>query len=164
LELSFAVFGARRLVLALAALSLAATLVPVSTPAPANAYTTQAGAVVGFARDQLGKPWSYGAIGLRKYDCSGLVYRSYYQNGLLKKIGGSRMTAKGYYKWFKERGLASRYNPRKGDLVVWGYGSHIGIYIADGKAVSALSNGVKVHGVFAVTASFTAYLHVNITR
>ena len=40
----FAVFGARRLALVLAAFTLAATLVPVSTPAPAQAYTTQAGA------------------------------------------------------------------------------------------------------------------------
>ena len=162
--MSFAVFGARRLGLALAALSLAATLVPVAAPAPVSAYTTQAGAVVGFARDQLGKPWYLGAIGLRRYDCSGLVYRSFSESGLLKKIGGGRMTARGYYKWFKERGLASRSNPHKGDLVVWGYGTHIGIYIGDGKVISALSNGVKIHGVFAVTASFTAYLHVNITR
>lgn len=160
----FAVFGARRLALVLAAFTLAATLVPVSTPAPAQAYTTQASGVISFARDQLGKPWYLGAVGLRRYDCSGLVYRTFYERGLLNKIGGSRKTARGYYLWFKERGLASRSNPRRGDLVVWGYGSHIGIYIGDGKAISTLSNGVKVHGVYAVTANFTAYLHVNITR
>ena len=98
------------------------------------------------------------------YDCSGLVYRTFYETGLLNKIGGARRTARGYYLWFKERGLASRTNPRKGDLVVWGSGSHIGIYIGDGKAISTLSNGVRIHGVFAVTAPFTAYLHINITR
>jgi cell wall-associated NlpC family hydrolase len=168
--LSFAVFGARRLALVFVAFFMAATLVPAASltpaapPAPVAAYTTQAGAVIGFAKNQLGKPWSLGAIGLRRYDCSGLVYRSFLEAGVLTKIGGNRKTAKGYYRWFKERGLASRTNPRIGDLVVWGYGSHIGIYIGDGKAVSTLSNGVKVHGVFAVTASFTAYLHVNIPR
>lgn len=162
--MSFAVFGARRLSLAFAAFVLAGSLVPVSAPAPAQSATTQAGTVISFAQNQLGKPWSLGATGLRKYDCSGLVYRSFYEAGLLSKIGGGRKTAKGYLTWFKERGLASRSNPRKGDLVVWGNGSHIGLYIGDGKAISALSNGVKVHGVFAVTASFTAYLHVNITR
>ena len=162
--MSFAVLDTRRLALVVVAFALAGSLVPVSSPAPTEAATTQAGAIVSFARDQLGKPWSYGAIGLRKYDCSGLVYRAYYEKGLLNKIGGSRKTARGYYLWFKERGLASRTNPRKGDLVVWGSGSHIGIYIGDGKAISTLSNGVKIHGVHAVTASFTAYLHVNITR
>ena len=162
--MSFAVFGTRRLALAVVAFSLAGSLLPVAAPAPTQAYTTQANAVVGFAKNQLGKPWSLGATGLRRYDCSGLVYRSYVEAGLLNKIGGSRRTARGYLNWFKERGLASRSNPRKGDLVVWGYGSHIGIYIGDGKAVSALSNGVRVHGVYAVTARFTAFLHVNITR
>jgi cell wall-associated NlpC family hydrolase len=168
--LSFAVFGARRLALVFVAFMFAATLVPAASltpaaaPAPVAAASTQAGGVINFAENQLGKPWSLGAIGLRRYDCSGLVYRSFLEAGVLAKIGGSRRTAKGYYRYFKDRGLASRSNPRVGDLVVWGYGSHIGIYIGNGKAVSALSNGVKIHGVFAVTASFTAYLHVNITR
>jgi cell wall-associated NlpC family hydrolase len=47
--------------------------------------------------------------------------------------------------------------------VVWGYGSHIGIYIGNGKAISTLRNGVRIHGVFAVTARFTAYLHTGLS-
>jgi cell wall-associated NlpC family hydrolase len=156
--------GTRRVSLALAAFALAGSLVPVSAPAPARAATTQAATVISFASDQLGKPYLLGATGLRKYDCSGLVYRTFYESGLLNKIGGSRLTARGYYLWFKQRGLASRSNPRKGDLIVWGNGSHIGIYIGNGQAISAVSGGVKVHGVFALTAPLTAYLHVNITR
>jgi cell wall-associated NlpC family hydrolase len=168
--LSIAVFGTRRLALAFAAFVIAATLVPAASLTPAgapvevHAATSQASEVISFAKNQLGKPWQLGAIGLRRYDCSGLVYRSFYQTGLLAKIGGKRRTAKGFYKWFKNRGLASRYNPQPGDLVVWGRGTHIGIYIGNGKAISTLSSGVTIHGVFAVTASFTAYLHVNITR
>ena len=162
--MSLAVFGVRRIAPALVALVLAASLVHMAPAPAAAAATSQAGAVITFARNQLGDPWSLGAIGLRRYDCSGLVYRAFYESGVLSKIGGSRKTARGYYLWFKERGLASRTNPRRGDLVVWGRGSHIGIYIGDGKAISTLSNGVKVHGVHAVTAEFTAYLHVNITR
>ena len=50
-----------------------------------------------------------------------------------------------------------------GDLVVWGHGSHIGIYIGDGKAISTLRNGVRVHGVFAVTARFTTYIHTGMS-
>jgi cell wall-associated NlpC family hydrolase len=164
LVLFFAVRGARRLALVVVAFAFAATLVPAAAPAPVQASGTQADKVIYFAKNQLGKPWKYAAIGLSRYDCSGLVYRTFYEKGLLNKIGGSRRTAKGYYTWFKERGLASRYNPRRGDLVVWGYGSHIGIYIGDGKAISTLSTGVKIHGVYAVTANFTAYLHVNLTR
>jgi cell wall-associated NlpC family hydrolase len=162
--LFFAVRGARRLVLVVVVFAFIATLVPVAAPAPVQASGSQADAVIGFARNQLGKGYSWGATGLRRYDCSGLVFRTFYEKGLLNKIGGSRRTAKGYYRWFKERGLASRYNPRRGDLVVWGYGSHIGIYVGDGMAISALTNGVRKHGIHAWTSNFTAYLHVNISR
>lgn len=162
--MSFAVRGARQLALVVVAIAIAATLVPAAAPAPVQASGSQADAVIGFAKNQLGKAYAWGATGLRRYDCSGLVFRTFYEKGLLNKIGGSRRTAKGYYRWFKDRGLASRYNPRRGDLVVWGRGSHIGIYIGDGKAISALTNGVRVHGLYALTANFTAYLHVNISR
>ena len=46
----------------------------------------------------------------------------------------------------------SRTNPKIGDLVIWGAGSHVGIYVGAGKAISTLRNGVRVHGVYAVTA------------
>ena len=46
---------------------------------------------------------------------------------------------------------------------IWGYGSHIGIYIGNGKAISTLRSGVRIHGVFAVTARFTAYLHTGMS-
>jgi cell wall-associated NlpC family hydrolase len=53
-------------------------------------------------------------------DCSGFVFRVYQQNGLLAKIGGGRKTAKGYYNWFRQRGLVSKKNPKVGDLIIWG--------------------------------------------
>jgi cell wall-associated NlpC family hydrolase len=163
--LSFAVLGARRLALVVATFAIAAaTIVPAAAPAPVQASGTQADALIGFARNQLGKPYRYGAIGLRRYDCSGLVYRTFYEKNLLTKIGGGRKTAYGYYKWFKERGLASRYNGRRGDLVVWGSGAHIGIYLGSGMAISALTNGVRKHSIYALTHRFTAFLHVNISR
>jgi peptidoglycan DL-endopeptidase CwlO len=162
--LSVAVFSGRRLALTFVALGLAGALVVGQAPPPTYAATTQAASVISWAKNQTGKPWSLGAIGMSKFDCSGLVYRTFYETGLIKKIGGTRRSAKGYWDWFRNRGLASRSNPRKGDLIVWGKGKHIGIYIGDGKAISTLSRGVKVHGVFAVTLTFTAYLHVNITR
>ena len=78
----------------------------------------------------------------------------------------------GYYNWFKNHGRLTS-NPRKGDLVVWGYRgarvSHIGIfrgYNSNGKAMalSALTSGVAVHKVHGINKPFRAYLRVNINR
>lgn len=143
----------------------AATLLALAPAAPTQAATTtQASKITSTAKSHLGKAYLLGATGLKKFDCSGLVYRVYEQNGLLSKIGGGRKTARGYYKWFRERGLASKKNPRVGDLIIWGNGTHIGVYVGSGDAISALTSGVKRHGVFRVTTPFTAYLHVSLTR
>lgn len=157
----------RRLTLVVVALAMAATLVAVEAPVAAQAATSQAAVVKSIARAQVGKAYRFGATGMARYDCSGLVYRVYERAGLLKKIGGSRMGVRAYWSWFRQRGLASRSNPRVGDLVVWGNGSHMGIYIGKGNAISAMVNpwGVRKHPVKGfLTSSFTTYLHVQISR
>jgi cell wall-associated NlpC family hydrolase len=154
----------RRLLLALLALAMAVALVAVESPAATQAATSEAGRVTNFAANQLGKNYRWGATGLRTYDCSGLVYRAFAETGLLARIGSSRKTARGYYDWFRRRGLASRRNPRRGDLVVWGNARHIGIYIGNGLAISALTNGVSRHAINRINISFTAYLHVKLSR
>jgi cell wall-associated NlpC family hydrolase len=137
----------------------------------AAAAVSEADGVVQFASSQLNKPFRLGATGLARYDCSGLVYRTFAERGLVTRIGGNR-TANGYYNWFKNHGRITS-NPRKGDLVVWGYRgarvSHIGIfrgYNSNGKAMalSALTSGVAVHKVHAINKPFRAYLRVNIDR
>ena len=134
------------------------TLAP-STPAAATT-ATEAQQIVAIARAQVGDPWRYGALGPSAFDCSGLVIYSYRKAGDGTTIRSSSLrSARSIYLYFKNRGRASRSNPKVGDLVIWGYGTHIGIYIGNGKAVSTLRNGVRIHGVFAVTARFTAYLH-----
>ena len=156
----------RRIALLLLAFALALTLVAVEGAASAEA-ASQAGMVVAVAKNQIGKRYQFGATGMARYDCSGLVYRVYQQTGLLKKIGGGRMGVRGYWSWFRNRGLASRSNPRPGDLAIWGNGSHIGIYIGNGKAVSAMVNpwGVRKHAVTGfLTSRFTTYLHVRLNR
>lgn len=155
-----------RVLLVLLAAALAITLLAVAPPAgtQAAAANSDATRIVATAKTHYGKPWVLGATGLRSFDCSGFVYRVYEQNGLLAKIGGSRKTAKGYYNWFRLRGLVSKKNPRVGDLIIWGNATHIGIYVGNGEAISALTTGVKRHGVFRVTLPFTAYLRVNISR
>ena len=141
-------------------------------PVAAATSTADVGSVMTFASNQLGKRFHLGATGLRRYDCSGLVYRTFYQEGLLDKIGGSRRTARGYYHWFASRGLASRSNPQQGDLVVWhkrGHPvSHIGIFAGYNRwgapmAISALINpyGVSRHRVFGIDKAFKDYLHVS---
>ncbi len=151
-------------------MAIAMCLVVVQLQSVAAAETESA-SVLQFAQRQLDKPFRLGANGLSRYDCSGLVYRTYAETGLLNRVGGNR-TANGYYNWFRERGqLTSK--PKAGDLVVWAKKgrrvSHIGIfkgYNRRGNAValSALTSGVAVHKVHAINKPFKAYLRVNLDR
>jgi cell wall-associated NlpC family hydrolase len=134
-----------------------------STPAAATT-TTEAQQIIQIARRQLGDPWHYGATGPSAFDCSGLVRYAFRRAGDAAVIHtGYLRSARSIYRWFRAHGRASRNNPKVGDLVVWGRGSHIGIYIGNGKAISTLTNGVHIHGVYAVTARFTAYLHTGMS-
>ncbi len=122
--------------------------------------TTEAQQIIKIAERQLGDPWRYGATGPSGFDCSGLVIYSYRKAGDGSAIRTSSLRSAGaIYRYFRSRGLTGRSNPRIGDLVVWGSGSHIGIYIGSGRAISTLTNGVRIHGVHAVRARFTAYIH-----
>lgn len=156
--------GARAFIPVALAATILIGLAP-STPAAAlTASQTEAAQIIRIAKAQLGDPWRYGATGPYAFDCSGLVIYSYKRAGDGAAIrAGTLRSARSIYLYFKARGKASRTNPRIGDLVVWGYGSHIGIYIGGGKAISTLRNGVRIHGVFAVTARFTAYLHTGMS-
>lgn len=126
---------------------------------------TEAQQIIAIAKRQVGDPWRYGAKGPRSFDCSGLVIYSFTKAGDAKAIGkGKYRSARALYRHFKARGLASRSNPKPGDLVIWGGGTHVGIYVGNGKAVSTLTSGVRVHRVHAVTARFTAYLHTGMSK
>jgi peptidoglycan DL-endopeptidase CwlO len=164
---SFAVSGAVARSLAVVALaSTFALSLAFGTPAPVAQAGggTEAQRIVSTAQSYLGGKWVYAATGPNNFDCSGLVFRVYKDNGLLDRIGGKRRTVSGFYKWFKNRGMVSRKNPRVGDLIVWGNFKHIGVYIGDGMAISTLTSGVKKHRVHGLTDPFKAYLHVNLER
>ncbi|MBA2381499.1 MAG: C40 family peptidase [Chloroflexi bacterium] len=155
--------GARAFIPALLAGIVLIGLAP-ATPAAAAEPTTEAQQIIQIAKAQIGDPWVYGATGPSSFDCSGLVIYSFKAAGDYAAIGsGTYRSARAQYDWFRGRGLASRTNPKPGDLVVWGSGSHIGIYIGSGMAISTLTSGVKVHAVTAVTATFTAYLHTGMS-
>jgi cell wall-associated NlpC family hydrolase len=136
---------------------------------PAAAATTEAGTITAFAEAQLGKGYKWAATGLRRYDCSGLVYRTFYEKGLLDRIGNKRRTARGYFRWFRDNGLLTS-NPQPGDLVAWGRPvSHIGIFVgydSTGKAlaISSLTSGVSRHRVDRIGLPLKAYLSVNMER
>lgn len=157
--------GLHKLSLVTLAFVLAGALVAVDGGNRPVEAASEAGQIMNTTKNQLGKRYKYSATGMLRYDCSGLVYRMFERNGLLKRIGGGRKTAAGYFKWFRDRGLTTRSNPRKGDLVVWGKGKHIGIYVGNGKAISALTtSGVSRHSVKGLNVSFTAYLRVKLSR
>lgn len=158
-----------RLFVAVLSIAVVGAVTHVEAPS-AEASRTEAQRVMGFAKNQLGKPYRWGATGLRRYDCSGLVYRTFKEAGVLKKIGGNRKTSRGYFRWFRDRGLVTK-NPKRGDLVVWGKPrvTHIGIfagYNKNGKAmaISALRNGMSRHRVHAMNIPFRAYLRVQLQR
>ncbi len=123
----------------------------------ANRATT----IVRIADRYLYRPYLLGATGPWRFDCIGLVRFVYRKAGLAGLIGPWQ-TVQGTLAYFRNRHAASRHDPRVGDLVVWGGGTHIGIYIGHGRAISALIRGVRVHGIYDLTSRFTTYLHVSL--
>jgi cell wall-associated NlpC family hydrolase len=161
--LRFTIPGARALVPA----ALAAALLFSAAPPPpaAAAVTSEASQVIQIAKAQRGDPWRFGATGPRAFDCSGLVLYAYRMAGDLRLIGGGTLrSASAIYRYFRLRGRTSRTVATPGDLVVWGNGSHIGIYLGNGWAISTLTSGVRIHRVRALTAPFTAYIRTGINR
>ncbi|ATW50090.1 NlpC/P60 family protein [Streptomyces xantholiticus] len=100
-------------------------------------YAAKADKVLAFARDQIGKPYVWGATGPSSYDCSGLTAAAWKAAGVdlprttwdQVKVGTRVATA----------------DLLPGDLVFF-YDdiSHVGIYIGDGKMIHAPKPGANV--------------------
>ncbi len=135
---------------------------PAAPSKPAAATPTLAERVIADAMRHLGDPYVWGSSGPSTFDCSGLVYRVFADNGLAALIHDSH-SAYEQYAIYRARGLASRSGGEPGDLVVYGGGSHIGIYLGDGRVISALVQGVRITGVYALTTPFTAFLHTDLS-
>ena len=134
----------------LAALSLAAVLIaPAVAEPPVASASDPRQAVVDLTMSTIGSDYRFGAEGPDKFDCSGLIYWVFKEAGELPRIGGSRMGARSYVRWFVARGRFSRdeADARPGDLVAWHDGSHIGVYVGPNRVVSALNVnlGVRLH-------------------
>jgi cell wall-associated NlpC family hydrolase len=115
----------------------------------ASASTDQAYRAYQHAKDKLGKPYIWGAIGWNSYDCSGLVWRVYNQSGKNWK----RTTAQGIYENYPH--VKYMRNLRKGDLVFFekkGDGDsaqdHVGLYAGNGKMIDAQNQGVTYETVW----------------
>jgi cell wall-associated NlpC family hydrolase len=116
--------------------------------------------VIQIAKEQIGDPWVWGMRGPGAFDCSGLVYYAFQQAHELRVIGGHWLGVAGLRDLYEARHRASRHDPKRGDLVIWGSSKHVGIYLGRGLAISALVNGVRIHGVNELYDPFTTYLHV----
>jgi hypothetical protein len=124
---------------------------------------TAAAGVIAEAKSHLGARWRRGAEGPRYFDCTGLVLRAFADEGLVGRVGGWKARS-GYamLAYFRRHGLTSR-TGRPGDVVIWGGGSHAGIYLGNGLAISTLTEGVRIHGVHAVRARFTTFGRTNLS-
>lgn len=134
----------------------------VSTSLPAG-ITPAARSVIQAALDHVGAPYVFGATGPTTFDCSGLVWHAFRSTGHFAIIGdGAYRRGSAIYRYFLSRGLASRTDGRPGDIVAYDGGMHLGIYLGNGRVVSALTRGVSIHGLYAVTLPFTAFLHTGL--
>jgi cell wall-associated NlpC family hydrolase len=121
---------------------ITATLVTTATNAAAST-TTLGSKAMSVAKQQLGKPYQWGAAGPSKYDCSGLMIYSF------KKVGKSipRVAQDQYNKSSKIRSTSRRV----GDLIFFGKSSrsiaHVGMYVGNGNMIDADSGSYYGHRV-----------------
>ncbi|HZI96842.1 MAG TPA: C40 family peptidase [Actinomycetales bacterium] len=120
---------------------------PPSTPPGSSEGSSSAGrAAVAWARDQIGKPYQWGATGPGSFDCSGLTSQAW-QNG-----GGVWITrtSRSQYRAVEK---VSYSRLRVGDLIFYGNGNdsssihHVAVYSGGGRMVEAARAGTPVREV-----------------
>jgi cell wall-associated NlpC family hydrolase len=110
-----------------------------------DSATTQAGTVLSFAEQQLGKPYKWAAAGPASYDCSGLTMDALQQAGIA-------VTHNANDQWRQTRSHSvplSQLQP--GDLLFYAGSDgttsapgHVGIYVGNGMMIDAPYTGVPV--------------------
>ncbi|MEV4948171.1 C40 family peptidase [Streptomyces sp. NPDC053755] len=109
------------------------------TPPPTggSTYAAKAAKALEFARDQIGKPYVWGATGPSSYDCSGLTQAAWKSAG----VDLPRTT----WDQVKVGTRVATDDLLPGDLVFF-YDdiSHVGLYIGDGKMIHAPKPGANV--------------------
>ena len=116
----------------------AATEAP-AAPAASSASTGNASrdAIVATAMSGLGGAYVWGGKTFGAWDCSGFTSWVFAQHGI-------KLTA---FTYAMKNELRPTANPQPGDIVFQNGYSHVGIYLGDGKMISALNptNGTMVH-------------------
>ena len=113
-----------------------------STDTPGS--NTKIETVITAAKNQLGKPYVYGAMGMSSFDCSGLTSYAFKQVGIsLNRTAYGQ----GYNDGVKITGLS---NLVRGDIVCMNtisdndLSDHVGIYLGGGQMIHASSGAGKV--------------------
>lgn len=108
-------------------------------------------AIVATAMSGLGGSYVWGGKSYRAWDCSGFTSWVFAQHGI-------KLTA---YTYAMKNELRPTSNPQPGDIVFQNGYSHVGIYLGDGKMISALNptNGTLVHPTswMSVDGYYTAF-------
>ena len=105
-----------------------------SVPAPALVDS-----IIGDAMSYLGVPYVYGGTGASGFDCSGLAYRVFGDNGISLPRTVTGMESIGE--------AVDREDLVPGDLLIFHDPSHVGLYIGDGEFIhcsSYLDRGVVI--------------------
>lgn len=87
--------------------------------------------IVSDAVSQLGAPYVYGGTDSSGFDCSGLVYRVFLDNGVSLPRTAGAMADMG--------SEVSRDSLVPGDLIIFQNPGHVGIYIGDGSFIHCSS-------------------------
>jgi cell wall-associated NlpC family hydrolase len=103
---------------------------PRAKPKPLSVEEQRRLAAVAYARQQVGKPYVWGAIGPMAFDCSGLIYAAYKHR--------VPRTSQALLTWGRRSKIR-----RVGDLLFRGPG-HVGIYVGHGQAIHAPHAGSRV--------------------
>jgi len=137
------------------------TQAPVATKAPTR--VSRGPKVVRIAIAQRHDRYAFGAMGPNAFDCSGLVRYAYRKAGVSGKLGGGH-SAQAMLAWGRRHHLTSKVHPKVGDVVIYGNGSHAGIYIGHGLVISALNPrlGIRVTRLRGLTTPFTTFIHTGI--
>ena len=115
----------------------AATQEQAAPVASSNTGNASRDAIVATAMSGLGGSYVWGGKSYGAWDCSGFTSWVFAQHGI-------KLTA---FTYAMKNELRPTANPQPGDIVFQNGYSHVGIYLGDGKMISALNptNGTLVH-------------------
>lgn len=126
-------FARSRLRIAVPVVAVLAACLAFATAAPAAKRSRVSGAeVIKVATSYTGAPYSWGASGPRRFDCSGFIAFVYGKFGY-------KLTHSSYGQAHIGRRV-SRSELQPGDIVVWNGGGHSGLYAGNGKFISATNS------------------------